>query len=81
MDILYLLVPLSVVAMLAILGGFAWALYGGQFDDLDAIAAQILDADADAPPRDAALDTDQYADDLPDRAFGQAPINNNRSAA
>ena len=79
MDILYLLVPLSVVAMLAILGVFAWALHGGQFDDLDAIAAQILDADA--PPRDAALDADQGADDDSSRAFGPSQINNNRSAA
>ena len=79
MDILYLLVPLSVVAMLAILGVFAWALHGGQFDDLDAIAAQILDADA--PPRGAAFDADQGADDDSSRAFGQSQVNNNRSAA
>ena len=81
MDILYLLVPLSVVAMLAILGVFAWALHGGQFDDLDAIAAQILAADADAPPRGAAFDADQGADDDSSRAFGQSQVNNNRSAA
>jgi cbb3-type cytochrome oxidase maturation protein len=79
MDILYLLVPLSVVAMLAILGVFAWALHGGQFDDLDAIAAQILDADA--PPRDAALDADQGADDHSGRGSSGSQINNNRSAA
>jgi cbb3-type cytochrome oxidase maturation protein len=72
-DILYLLVPLSVLAMLAILGVFAWALHGGQFDDLDAMAAQILDADE--PPRDAAFDTDQGADDDSSRAFGQAQVN------
>ena len=79
MDILYLLVPLSVLAMLAILGVFAWALHGGQFDDLDGIAARILEADA--PPRDAALDADQGADDDSSRAFGQSQVNNNRSAA
>jgi cbb3-type cytochrome oxidase maturation protein len=81
MDILYLLVPLSVVAMLAILGVFAWALHGGQFDDLDAIAAQILAADADAPSRDAALDADQGADDHSGRGSSGSQINNNRSAA
>ena len=44
MDILYLLVPLSVFAMLGILGVFAWALQGGQFDDLEGVAAEILEA-------------------------------------
>ncbi|OYY62787.1 MAG: cytochrome oxidase maturation protein, cbb3-type [Burkholderiales bacterium 28-67-8] len=44
MDILYLLVPLSVFAMLGILGVFAWALQGGQFDDLEDVAAEILEA-------------------------------------
>ena len=34
MDILYLLVPLSVIAMLAVLGLFAWALRAGQLDNL-----------------------------------------------
>lgn len=81
MDILYLLVPLSVLAMLAILGVFAWALHGGQFDDLDVMAAQILDADADVPPRDAALDADQGANDDSGRASSESQINNNRSAA
>jgi len=81
MDILYLLVPLSVLAMLAILGVFAWALHGGQFDDLDAIAAQILAADADAPPRDAAFDTDQGTNEVSGRASSPSQVNNNRSAA
>ena len=31
MDILYTLIPLSVVLVLAILGFLAWAVYGGQF--------------------------------------------------
>ena len=35
MDILYLLIPLSAVLILCILGVFAWALHGGQFDDLE----------------------------------------------
>lgn len=51
MDILYLLVPLSAVLVLAILGVFAWALHGGQFDDLEQHGEQILDAAAD--PLDA----------------------------
>jgi cbb3-type cytochrome oxidase maturation protein len=48
MDILYLLIPLSAVLVLAILGVFAWALHGGQFDDLEQHGEQILAADADA---------------------------------
>ncbi len=35
MDTLYLLIPLSAVLILCILGVFAWALHGGQFDDLE----------------------------------------------
>lgn len=48
MDILYLLIPLSAVLVLGILGVFAWALHGGQFDDLEQRAEQILDADGAA---------------------------------
>jgi cbb3-type cytochrome oxidase maturation protein len=46
MDILYLLIPLSVLMMLAVIGVFAWALHGGQFDALDAQARRALDDDA-----------------------------------
>jgi cbb3-type cytochrome oxidase maturation protein len=45
MDILYLLIPLSAVLVLGILGVFAWALHGGQFDDLEQVGEQILDID------------------------------------
>jgi len=48
MDILYLLIPLSAVLVLGILGVFAWALHGGQFDDLEQHATQILGPDAGA---------------------------------
>ena len=48
MDILYLLIPLSAVLVLCILGVFAWALHGGQFDDLEQHGEQILDAAADS---------------------------------
>ncbi len=48
MDILYLLVPLSVVLVLAIGAVFWLALRGGQFDDLEAPAFRIL-ADDDSP--------------------------------
>ncbi len=57
MDILYLLVPMSVLAMLAILGVFAWALRAGQFDEIDVVGEQILAASDGVPG--AALDADQ----------------------
>jgi cbb3-type cytochrome oxidase maturation protein len=42
MEILYLLIPLSVVLVFVIGGVFLWALHGGQFDDLEAPAHRIL---------------------------------------
>lgn len=48
MDILYLLIPLSSVLVLAILGVFAWALHGGQFDDLEQHGEQILASSIDS---------------------------------
>ncbi len=43
MDILYLLIPLSVVLVLAILGGLWWAIYTGQFEDVNDEGQRILD--------------------------------------
>ena len=45
MDILFLLIPLSAVLVLGILALFAWALHGGQFDDLEQQCERILGAD------------------------------------
>ncbi|RYZ11576.1 MAG: cbb3-type cytochrome oxidase assembly protein CcoS [Comamonadaceae bacterium] len=42
MDILFLLIPLSVMLVLAILGGLWWAIERGQFDDLDGEGDRIL---------------------------------------
>lgn len=50
MDILYLLIPLSVVLVLAIGALFWWALQRGQFDDLEGPAHRIV-MDDDAPSR------------------------------
>jgi cbb3-type cytochrome oxidase maturation protein len=51
-DILYLLIPFSALLVLAILAIFAWALRGGQFDDLEREGERILDGplDGDQPP-------------------------------
>ena len=56
MDILYLLIPLSVGLVLAILAVFGWALHGDQFDDLEREGARIVvesapDLDADQARR------------------------------
>ncbi|GAP33691.1 cbb3-type cytochrome oxidase assembly protein CcoS [Piscinibacter sakaiensis] len=63
MDILFLLVPLSVVLVFVILGVFAWALQAGQFDDLEREGGRILEGEDGAAPGAARpLDTDQAAD-------------------
>ena len=45
MEILYLLIPLSVVLVLLILAALSWAVSRGQFDSLDEEAQRILDND------------------------------------
>jgi cbb3-type cytochrome oxidase maturation protein len=42
MDIMYLLVPLSVVLVFFIIGGVWWAIYRGQFEDIDKEGERIL---------------------------------------
>ena len=54
MESLYLLIPLSVVLVLAIGGILVWSVMAGQFDDLDEEGRRILRDDerssgADAP--------------------------------
>lgn len=55
MDILYLLIPLSVVLVLLIVAVFGWAINNGQMDDLAREGERILD---DEPPQ---VDADQAA--------------------
>jgi cbb3-type cytochrome oxidase maturation protein len=45
MDILYLLIPLSVVLVLFILLALWWAIYSDQFDDLEQESERILKND------------------------------------
>jgi len=47
MDILYLLIPLSVVLVFLIGAVFWWSLKSGQFDDLEGPAHRILHDDDD----------------------------------
>jgi cbb3-type cytochrome oxidase maturation protein len=49
MDILYLLIPLSLVIVFAIGAIFWWAVSAGQFDELDRESRSVL-RDEDQPP-------------------------------
>ena len=51
MEILWLLIPMSVVLVLLVIGVFGWALHRGQFDDLEQEGQRILLDDP--PPVDA----------------------------
>jgi cbb3-type cytochrome oxidase maturation protein len=55
-DILFLLVPMSVLLVLALMALFRWALGAGQFDDLEREGERILVEDS------AALDVHQAKD-------------------
>ena len=50
MDSLYLLIPLSIVLVLAIGSLLVWSVMSGQFEDLDAEGRRVLDEE---PPRAA----------------------------
>ena len=42
MEILYILIPLAIVLVAAMVGAFLWASRSGQFDDLEGPAHRIL---------------------------------------
>ncbi|QHE86433.1 cbb3-type cytochrome oxidase assembly protein CcoS [Hydrogenophaga sp. BPS33] len=45
MDVLFLLIPLSVLLVFGIIGVFWWALQGGQFDNVEREGERILKND------------------------------------
>lgn len=45
MDILYLLIPVSIVLVFGVIGLFWWALQAGQFDNIEREGDRILDRD------------------------------------
>lgn len=47
MNIIYVLIPLSIILMVLAVVFFFWAVKNGQFDDLDTPALDILDDDDD----------------------------------
>ena len=52
MDILYLLIPLSLVFAGVIAVGLIWAVKSGQFEDMEGPAHRILMDDDETTPRD-----------------------------
>lgn len=72
MDVLFILVPLSVVLVIAILAIFAWALRNGQLDDLEREGLRILKDDQEVPTEPARVDDDQVA---PKGRTEQSPVN------
>jgi len=50
MEILYLLIPLSVVLVFLIGVVFWWSVKSGQYDDMEGPAYRMLMDDDDAPP-------------------------------
>jgi len=47
MEILYLLIPITVLLAFLVLGIFAWALKGGQFESIEREGERILEEDAE----------------------------------
>ncbi|CAM5783731.1 MAG: cbb3-type cytochrome oxidase assembly protein CcoS [Burkholderiales bacterium] len=45
MDVLYVLIPLSVVLVFFVLGALGWAIYRGQFEDVEREGQRILEDD------------------------------------
>lgn len=45
MEVIYLLIPLSLVLVAVIIGFVVWAVHSGQFEDLERPAYRILDDD------------------------------------
>ena len=61
MSILYLIIPLSVLLVIAIVWIFLWAVRSGQFDDLEGPAHRIL-MDDEVVQNKESTDADQKDD-------------------
>jgi cbb3-type cytochrome oxidase maturation protein len=59
MESLYLLLPLSVLLVLALIGVFGWAINAGQFDDLEREGWRVLEDTLPGTAHAAQLDPDQ----------------------
>jgi cbb3-type cytochrome oxidase maturation protein len=73
MNILYLLIPISLVFVAIAIGLFIWAIKSGQYDDLEGPAHRILmDDDDPRIPRTKARTTEPVGDDSDDAKPRQA---------
>ena len=59
MEVLYLLIPLSLVLVGVIVWIFLWAIRSGQFDDMEGPAHRILMDDDDIPDEQPAQDDER----------------------
>jgi cbb3-type cytochrome oxidase maturation protein len=71
MDILFLLIPLSLVLILGIVGVFGWAVHAGQFDDLEREGERLLSDEG--LPSSEGLDRGQGSDLAALQQFQEAP--------
>jgi cbb3-type cytochrome oxidase maturation protein len=62
MDILYLLIPLSLVFVAVIAVVFLWAVKSGQFEDMEGPAHRILMDDENPEPAQKSISTLQQED-------------------
>lgn len=53
MEIIYLLLPLALVLVIAMIWIFLWAIKSDQFDDMEGPAHRILMEEDDAPPAES----------------------------
>lgn len=58
MEILYLLIPMSLLLIGVIAWALFWAVRSGQFEDLEGPAYRVLLDDDEAHPPDSSSDTD-----------------------
>ena len=67
MDILYLLLPMSVLLAFGVIAVFAWALNAGQLDDIETEGDRILHTDVprERDNADVPLDTAQALSRMP----------------
>ena len=73
MEILFVLIPLSLVLLGIAVWAFFWAVRTGQFEDLDSPAYRILMDDDERPdgPRSRAAGDQADADDAGERRSGR----------
>ena len=59
MSVLYVVIPLALLIAAGWVAAFAWAVRGGQMDDLDTPQARMLhdDEEPDRPPEDRKRDS------------------------